>query len=167
MKIKFGFGFFLLVGYFIIMSSLYSGLVYGFNAFTLINGILVTGIIYSTLIFHEAAHLIAARYWGVEVKSLNLLWYGVGLELGDRGLNTETKFLTTFFGPYINLLIAFVLIIVTTFIKSDLLNIAIFFNLLLGVSSYIPIKPFDGWILLTCGYKLLRDKINGKFGAGV
>jgi Zn-dependent protease len=141
------------------MTTIYSGLIYGFNFLALGRGLLITSIIYSTLAIHEASHLLAARYWDVEVKSLNFLWYGVGLEFGDRGLNTETKFLTTFFGPYANLMVALLLDILSIYVKSDLIPLAIFFNLLLGVSSYIPIKPFDGYILADCGYKLLKETV--------
>lgn len=92
------------------------------------------------IILHEAAHVVAARSLGINVKRVGMSWKGVYIvrEPGAPSANL----ITTLAGPFMNLLL------VATWPVSHEFA---FVNLIFAISNLLPIAGSDGqraWMLL-------------------
>lgn len=116
---------------------------------------------YCVAIIHELFHLFAAIMLSVRVKSIVLMPFGITLRLADRVIGNPAKeVVIAFFGPFANVLMFFVAVIMerlyiwggTSLFLFKYLNICMFFV------NLLPCMPLDGGrvmraiLVLNAGY---------------
>jgi len=99
------------------------------------------------LLLHEAGHLIAAISLGIRVRRIGVSWKGMYIvrEAGPPLANM----ITTFAGPYLNLLLA---------VAWPAAPMFALMNLIFGLTNLIPLAGSDGQRALTILMKEFRQR---------
>ncbi len=128
--------------------------------------VITCAMIFSMVVMHELGHALAARRYGIETQSILLLPFG-GIALLESMPDTPRReILVTLAGPAVNFGLALALWpfanqvgIDTGFAISDqqLVNLALLFNLAMGLFNLVPVFPMDGG-------RLLRAALSYRFG---
>lgn len=112
-------------------------------------------------ILHEFGHYAAARRFGSRVCALHLTAVGAEMKL-DRNMQLSylQDALLAFSGPAVNLIVAWLAVLVEANLFAGL-------NLCLGLLNLLPIRPLDGGRILTDLLSLLgpemAEKIHSAF----
>ena len=109
------------------------------------------------VVFHELAHSIIARHYGIKVRKIILYPIGGVSEIEEIPDNPSKEWRMAIAGPLINLLIGLIFLVVSFVISPKLLTTITLFmitgnllfdlaslNLLLGAFNLIPAFPMDG-----------------------
>lgn len=107
------------------------------------------------LLVHELSHLIVGIILGSKPKKLDIYAFGFSLDLYTTQNEIKNKIMIILAGPFSNLFIAILLILLG---KSEYSEY-IYINILLGVFNLLPIYPLDGGRLL----KYLLEIKKGKY----
>jgi len=109
------------------------------------------------VVFHELAHSVIARHYGIKVRKIILYPIGGVSEIEEIPDNPSKEWRMAIAGPLINLLIGLIFVVVSLAISPKLLTTITLFmttgnllfdlaslNLLLGAFNLIPAFPMDG-----------------------
>jgi Zn-dependent protease/CBS domain-containing protein len=109
------------------------------------------------VVFHELAHSVIARHYGIKVRKIILYPIGGVSEIEEIPDNPSEEWRMAIAGPLTSLVLGFVLLAVGVIFFPQLFKIAIFvsvtgnflfdlatLNILLGVFNLIPAFPMDG-----------------------
>lgn len=110
------------------------------------------------VVFHELAHSILARHYGIKVRKIVLYPIGGVSEIEEIPDNPSQEWRIAIAGPLISLVIGFILLGVSLLLSPNLLSRILLFspttgeflfdlallNILLGVFNLIPAFPMDG-----------------------
>lgn len=106
--------------------------------------------IYSVLmiftLLHELAHMCAGILLKLKPKELKINPFGISISFETYEKKERKKILIALSGPLLNIIIAIIFCVVD--IKSEIKEIIIYSNILLGVFNLIPIYPLDGGRIL-------------------
>ena len=110
---------------------------------------------FASIIFHELAHSLVARAYGIKIAGITLFIFGGVAELEDEPPTPKSEFLVAIAGPISSLILggAFYLIasLVETTSLPQILAVLIYLtviNILLAVFNLIPAFPLDGGRML-------------------
>ena len=122
--------------------------------------VITCAMIFTFVVLHELGHALAARRIGIETQSILLLPFG-GIALFESMPKTpRQEILVTLAGPAVNFAIAALLWpfadgfdFENGFAINDqqLVNLALVFNLTMGLFNLVPVFPMDGGRLLRAG----------------
>lgn len=102
---------------------------------------------YISMLIHETAHLIAAKSIGLCVSHISLYPFGVNLKLKNKLLaNIADEMILYLSGPIMNLIIAFIAVILRNKISSA--GYLYYINILLFVVNMLPVVPLDGGCIM-------------------
>jgi Zn-dependent protease/CBS domain-containing protein len=105
-------------------------------------------LLFASVLVHELAHSFAAKWRGMEAKSITLFIFGGVSNLSGDAKNASTEFLVAIVGPLTSFAlaaIAFALATISPEPRSSLvLSYLFFINLTLGIFNLIPGFPLDG-----------------------
>jgi Zn-dependent protease/CBS domain-containing protein len=109
------------------------------------------------VVFHELAHSVVARHYGIKVRKIILYPIGGVSEIEEIPDNPSQEWRMAVAGPLTSLILGFILLAVGVIFFPQLFKIAIFIsvtgnflfdlaalNILLGIFNLIPAFPMDG-----------------------
>ena len=113
------------------------------------------GLMFS-LVFHETAHSLVARHYGIEIRGITLFIFGGVAEMAGEPESARGEFLMALAGPVASLLLAVMLsgcaaVIAILYGAPALAEIArqlALFNGMLGLFNLFPAFPLDGGRML-------------------
>lgn len=131
---------------------------YGFNE-------VISALIYITLAFlfiflHEIGHSVAAIIFGLKVKKIYITFIGGIAEIPEIDkLTSGKKIITAISGPFVNIILALLLMLYSKYNNqfSTTINNLFYLNIGLAIFNLIPAFPLDGGIIL----KEIMNKIFG------
>ena len=107
---------------------------------------------------HELGHIIVGILLGLKPKTLKIMPFGLAVIFEDNGLRKEEykkveikKIIVALAGPFINLIIMFIGILLNE-------ELIIYSNLLITLFNLIPIYPLDGGRILKSIMRLKKEK---------
>lgn len=118
------------------------------------NSLLLLLLIFTSIVFHEIAHSMVARHFGVEVKKIILLPIGGMAIIEEQLKEPKQELLTALAGPLFNFVVVFICEYAFTFITPqnflyETLQIIRDTNLILGsFNLFVPAIPMDGGRIL-------------------
>ena len=108
--------------------------------------------LFSSIVFHELAHSIVARIYGLEIKGITLFIFGGMAEMKNEPAHATTEFMIAIAGPLASFFLAGVFYLIT--VVSAALSLApsiiavfaylAFINTVLAVFNLVPAFPMDG-----------------------
>jgi Zn-dependent protease/CBS domain-containing protein len=108
--------------------------------------------LFFSIIFHEFAHSLVARMYGVSVKSITLFVFGGVAEMESEPKSARAEFKIAIAGPLASLFLSAVFYVLYVLAQGIALNQALygvlaylaFFNILIAVFNLVPAFPLDG-----------------------
>ncbi len=111
-------------------------------------------IVLACAVFHELGHVLTIVLCGGKISDLYLLPFGAEIRYG-KSLSYKKDFLIAFSGPFFNILLALILLVCYTRMKSIYIVFALFCNLFLSLLNLFPLCSFDGGRMLEIIYLCL------------
>ena len=113
--------------------------------------IAMAGLFFS-IVFHELAHSLVARIFGLEIKGITLFIFGGIAEMARDPANATTEFMMAIAGPIASFLLAaifYLAMVVATAAGLDaaiieVLSYLTFINTVLAIFNLMPAFPMDG-----------------------
>lgn len=100
-------------------------------------------------VLHESGHLFWLLISGDKPQKIEFGLFGLSVvRSNDMKLNYKNEMISAFFGPLVNIVIAFVCFIFYIFLKSDLLVTVISVNIFLAIFNLMPVFGLDGGRIL-------------------
>jgi len=108
--------------------------------------------LFASLIFHELAHALVARTYGIPIKGITLFLFGGVAEMSEEPKYASVEFLMAIAGPISSFILSlgFYLLGLVTTVSGfpdpvvGVLRYLAFINLLLGAFNLVPAFPMDG-----------------------
>lgn len=136
--------------------------------------------LFLSILLHELGHAVAARYYGLSIRSITLFIFGGVAELEDEPQNATVEFVVAIAGPIVSLLLTLAGFGLTAIGQSlvwpEAVNGVLFYlstlNATLVIFNIIPAFPLDGGRVLRAAlwhvYDSLRKatRITSTIGAG-
>ncbi len=107
--------------------------------------------LYGIVMIHEMFHLMTAHILKVKVEGISIMPFGITMRLKDDYIRRpEYEIIIAFAGPFSNLLMIFIALIVKAYCLWDTDNMTffIFSNTAIGLINLIPALPLDGGRIL-------------------
>jgi len=119
-------------------------------------GFLGTVGLFVSILFHELAHALVARYFGLSIRGITLFIFGGVAELEDHPPHARSEFFVALAGPIASLLLAILFqVLYANAVHNDwplaaegLLTYLAILNFVLAVFNLIPAFPLDGGRIL-------------------
>ncbi len=106
-----------------------------------LDGLSAYAIIFSSLLFHEAGHIIAAKYVGLRIKKCTIMPYGGEIVFWNKAQSTrKARFIVALGGPVATLFLLMVIILLNIPDKEQIIRVQI----ALLVINLLPVLPLDG-----------------------
>lgn len=108
--------------------------------------------IFFSIIFHELAHSLVARQYGLPIRGITLFIFGGVAEMEEEPKNAKTEFLMAIAGPLASLFLSgafHLLAVLGRMVEFSAISLSIFaylalINLVLGIFNLVPAFPLDG-----------------------
>ncbi len=113
------------------------------------------GILLSAVIIHEGAHLIVLKLCK---KKFSITQQPFGMRIRSPQLSYRQEAMVLFAGVTANLLAAIILAVIFRFFPNDILLLAFFANVALGVFNLLPISTLDGGNLVLLFLNMCQAK---------
>ena len=109
-------------------------------------------------VFHEMGHLFALRNFGVIITDFEISFLGANIKTENfKKIKPAEEIKILFAGPFVNLLILNVFILLNCFYEKELFTKICLINLCLFIFNMLPFYNFDGGkiieILLKCKFR--------------
>jgi Zn-dependent protease/predicted transcriptional regulator len=112
--------------------------------------------LFLSIVFHELAHSLVARNYGVSMKGITLFIFGGVAQMEDEPPNPKAEFIMAVVGPLSSALISFFLFLLYNFGEKNGLPVTVsgvlgylaWLNMVLAIFNLIPAFPLDGGRLL-------------------
>ena len=101
-----------------------------------------------TLMFHEFGHVVAAKIFGIQVKSVQLNCLGGATEIDIYSVTPGKRLFVSSAGLLVNMLLVVLLYIFSYTDKYLVLDLFMMINLVFLVLNLLPIIPMDGGLIL-------------------
>lgn len=104
-------------------------------------------LLYSMLwvILHEAVHIMFSKYYGLNVKGINVGITGANARIFDLDSKTENERIIIYLsGPVFNLISAMITFALSKYYSSNFITSSISINLVLFIFNMLPAYPLDG-----------------------
>jgi Zn-dependent protease len=123
-------------------------------------------LLYLSVLLHEISHALAARGFGMPVRSINLHFLGGATEIEEEASTPWREFVVAVVGPLTSLAVGGVGIALTLLLGDGLLGYAVALlagaNIVVGVLNLVPGLPLDGGrVLQAAVWGLTRDRRRG------
>ena len=113
------------------------------------------GLLFS-IVFHETAHSLVARHFGIEMRGITLFVFGGVAEMPGEPGSPRAEFLMALAGPVSSLLLAAALFVVSGLIETldgpptvtTVVGYLALLNTILGIFNLAPAFPLDGGRML-------------------
>ncbi len=107
---------------------------------------------------HECGHLAVLLYFGSEIKSVTLSFYGMKIvRQGEMTLSFKKETAVCLAGVAVNLTLFFIFLILNILFKKPFFIKISAVNLILGAFNSLPVFSFDGGRVLECVLKNRYD----------
>ncbi len=108
--------------------------------------------LFFSIVFHELAHSLVARVYGLEIKGITLFIFGGMAEMKNEPANATTEFMMAIAGPLASFFLAGLFYLITLLAAVSGIGTATisvfgyltFINTVLAVFNLIPAFPMDG-----------------------
>jgi Zn-dependent protease/CBS domain-containing protein len=136
----------------------------GLGALKYVAGVAFAVLLYLSVLVHEASHAIAARHYGLPVRSISIHFLGGATEIGAEAKTPRAEFVIAVVGPLTSLAVGLVSLGLYQLLPGGLLQMAVrglaFANLVVGVLNLVPGLPLDGGrVLRAAVWKLGKDPL--------
>ncbi len=113
---------------------------------------------FSVAFLHELAHMFCARCLGTPMSRITIYPFGVAAQLSDGYIkSSEKEFLIAFSGPFFNIILFWLCVILAKYLPSDILRFCLDINIAMAVVNLIPALPLDGG-------RMLKSILTSQFG---
>lgn len=113
---------------------------------------------FTIALLHELSHVLCAYHLGISVSRITIYPFGVAAQLsGEYIKSSEKEFLIAFSGPFLNIILFWICIILAKLFSFDILNFCIDINIAMAVVNLIPALPLDGG-------RMLKSILASQFG---
>ncbi|MEP6817476.1 MAG: site-2 protease family protein [Marmoricola sp.] len=135
----------------------------GLGALTYVAGLAFAVLLYLSILLHEASHAIAARHFGLPVKSISIHFLGGVTELGGEAPTPWAEFVIAVVGPLTSIAVGAVSLGLWALTPDGLIGLALralaVTNLAVGVLNLVPGLPLDGGrVLRAAVWHLAKDQ---------
>lgn len=104
---------------------------------------------YFAAFVHELAHILCAHSLGIKISHITLLPFGLTAKLSTAYIkNSEKEFIIAFSGPFTNIILFWISVLLNTYLKSTYLAFFADVNLSMALLNLIPALPLDGGRML-------------------
>ncbi len=110
---------------------------------------------FASIVYHELAHSLVARLYGIRIAGITLFLFGGVAELDDEPPTPKSEFLVAIAGPISSLLLGGALYLIGNVLESSapvevlaVLSYLMIINIVLAVFNLIPAFPLDGGRML-------------------
>lgn len=115
-------------------------------------GVAVAIGIFISIVFHEFAHSIVARHFGLEMRGITLFLFGGVAEMGREPPGPKSEFLIAIAGPISSLLLAYIFWLTETIAKAGgwptpftgVIATLVLINFWVAMFNLVPAFPLDG-----------------------
>ena len=104
---------------------------------------------FTVALLHELAHVFCARRLGVPLSRITIYPFGVAAQLSAEYIkSSEKEFLIAFSGPFFNIILFWLCIILSKHLPFNILHFCLDINIAMAVVNLIPALPLDGGRML-------------------
>jgi Zn-dependent protease len=110
---------------------------------------------FASIVYHELAHSLVARAYGIRIAGITLFIFGGVAELEDEPPTPKSEFLVAIAGPISSVLLGGALYLIATLLETSappevlaVLSYLTLINIVLAVFNLIPAFPLDGGRML-------------------
>ena len=110
---------------------------------------------FASIVFHELAHSVVARIYGIKIAGITLFIFGGVAELEDEPPTPKSEFLVAIAGPISSIVLGATLYLIASFFEASslpevlaVLSYLTVINIVLAVFNLIPAFPLDGGRML-------------------
>ena len=110
---------------------------------------------FASIVFHELAHSLVARIYGIKIAGITLFIFGGVAELEDEPPTPKSEFLVAIAGPISSVVLGGALYLLATLLETSsppevlaVLSYLTVINIVLAVFNLIPAFPLDGGRML-------------------
>ncbi len=94
---------------------------------------------------HEITHIICAKLWGYDIAGLEILPIGAVAKIdGLIESNPAAEMSISLAGPFVNLIIALIIVAVFPYENNEMLNLYLKINIAIALYNLLPALPLDG-----------------------
>ena len=120
----------------------------GLGGLKYVAGLAFVILFYLSVLLHEMSHAVAAKRYGIQVRSITLSFFGGATEIEGEADTPAQEFWIAFVGPVTSLLVGGVMLPLVLVVPDGLLELAVggvaVTNIVVGVLNLVPGLPFDG-----------------------
>lgn len=128
----------------------------GLGALAYVAGLAFAVLLYLSVLLHEVSHAVAARRFGLPVRSITLHFLGGATEIDDEAPTPWSEFVIAVVGPLTSLAVGVASLGLWAVLPDGLLRLAFqglcAANLVVGVLNLVPGLPLDGGRVLRAAY---------------
>ncbi len=120
----------------------------GLGALKYVAGFAFAVLLYLSVLMHEASHAVAARHYGLPVKSISIHFMGGATEMGEEARTPWSEFVIAVVGPLTSIVVGVAALGIWFTSSGGLVGLALqalaYANLAVGVLNLVPGLPLDG-----------------------
>ncbi len=120
----------------------------GLGALKYVAGFAFAVLLYLSVLMHEASHAVAARHYGLPVKSISIHFLGGATEMGEEARTPWSEFVIAVVGPLTSIVVGVAALGIWFTSSGGLVGLALqalaYANLAVGVLNLVPGLPLDG-----------------------
>lgn len=143
----------------------------GLGGLKYLAGVAFVVLFYLSVLLHEMSHAVAARRFGIGVRSITLSFFGGATEIEEEARQPRQEFWIAVVGPVTSIGVGAVMLPLLLVTPDGLLRLAVgglaATNIAVGVLNLVPGLPFDGGRLLKSAvWAATHDRNRGTLAAG-